>query len=280
MEIKQTHNSTKSVSCTSEEDASDVPVLPFSTLKKIVIPQIRRYDAEEIMNFQNKADAYLKELRISVLLLIGSIGLFLWHKFFIILCICFTYNIVVTNIARNKILEKLGIGFIETKNESKVCPICKKNTIMGNTHCCDHCRNIVISNIRGNVKSIERLVTQATKDFKNYEPYITRFKILIENINRPEYLYQMIGYTYEIRYDEIEYLLSDKLSSITNLKLEEVSLKHPDDEKRYQTHVNKLVNELVYLSVAYPLFKPIIEQEMNRVIELNTIQNSAEPKSS
>ena len=144
-------------------------------------------------------------------------------------------------------------------NETITCPICNKNKIRRKDKVCNSCKTYLVENLRLEQESFNRIFGDISKGYKKIEPYLSRYKILIETM---ENAYKEVEYIPDIvhlspsNFEEFkEDLLENNLKTvILEKKAVVLNAYAQTGEVSHFRAIKKLRDEILEMQVKYPEF--------------------------
>lgn len=150
---------------------------------------------------------------------------------------------------------------VETEKTNKIfikCPNCNNHMIHKNAGVCNNCKNQFVYDIRLRKEFIEKISGDINKGYKNIEPYLSRYKLILENFEKIYYEQKYIPNKLELQPNNFEDLKVTILNNVKG-KIEEKKKTaiHKYSETGETIHyraLKRLRDELLEMQVLYPEF--------------------------
>lgn len=145
------------------------------------------------------------------------------------------------------------------KDTFTICPICKTNKILKKDKVCNNCKQTLIADLSLSQESFNRIFGDISKGYKKLEPYLSRYKILIEIMERAykevEYVSDKVHLSPSTFEEFKEDLLENNLKSVV-LEKKAVVLNAfaQTGEVSHFRSIKKLRDEILEMQVKYPEF--------------------------
>ena len=154
-----------------------------------------------------------------------------------------------------------------------ICPICKTNKILKKDKACSNCKQLLISNLSLSQESFNRIFGDISKGFKRLDPYLSRYKILIEIMDKAykdvEYVPDKVHLSPSTFEEFKEDLLENNLKTVI-LEKKAIALNTfaQTGEVSHFRAIKKLRDEILEMQVKYPEFIDyLIIDDLQDIIE-------------
>ena len=172
------------------------------------------------------------------------------------------------------IINDIKVKYEEwSKKTYMYCPICNAKKIKIKDRACVYCKNNLLNDVILQQKNYERIFNDINKGYKKLEPYLSRYQILLEIMERVYNEVQYIPEKVQLEPSNFAEFKQDLLENnlnkvIKNMKVILVHRYNETGELSTIRDIKKLRNEILDMQIKYPQFKEYLTtKELQKVID-------------